>query len=104
MRAQRRMHYTISISAMLVELCFAQHGSSRPPPHHSGLIRAPPGKAAAGLQAASRTIEAMVAAKAAAPELILLCLEDCNDWTHATTRQLVMQARIRDCLFSSQSK
>jgi hypothetical protein len=58
---------------------------------HIGLISALPGKANAGLQAASRTIEAMVAAKASHPELILLCLEDCNDWTHATTRRLAMQ-------------
>ncbi len=61
------------------------------PASHIGLISALPGKANAGLQAASRTIEAMVAAKASHPELILLCLEDCNDWTHATTRRLAMQ-------------
>jgi hypothetical protein len=28
-------------------------------------------------------------------ELIILCLEDTNDWTNATTRRVVMQVRAR---------
>lgn len=35
----------------------------------------------------------MVRAKMEHKEYILLCLEDTNDWSNATTRRLVMQAR-----------
>ena len=36
-------------------------------------------------------VEAMVRAKMEHKEYILLCLEDTNDWSNATTRRLVMQ-------------
>ncbi len=42
-------------------------------------------------QAASRAIEQLVRQKAEIESLILLCLEDVSDWTHATTRRLAMQ-------------
>lgn len=39
-------------------------------------------------------VEGMVRAKMEQKEYIILCLEDSNDWSNATTRRLVMQARI----------
>ena len=36
----------------------------------------------------------MVREKLAGREYIILCLEDCSDWGHATTRKVVMQVRI----------
>ena len=36
----------------------------------------------------------MVRTKMEHKEYILLCLEDTNDWSNATTRRLVMQARL----------
>lgn len=46
---------------------------------------------------ARRSIEAMVRAKMEQKEYIILCLEDSNDWSNATTRRLVMQVgRLRD--------
>ena len=38
-------------------------------------------------------VEAMVRMKMEQKEYIILCLEDSNDWSNATTRRLVMQAR-----------
>ena len=35
----------------------------------------------------------MVRQKMEQKEYIILCLEDSNDWSNATTRRLVMQAR-----------
>ena len=55
-----------------------------------GLISAAPGKRNAGLQNSSRQVEAMVRAKMEQKEYIILCLEDSNDWSNATTRRLVM--------------
>ena len=40
-----------------------------------------------------RQVEAMVRTKMEHKEYILLCLEDSNDWSNATTRRLVMQVR-----------
>lgn len=37
-------------------------------------------------------VEAMVRMKMEQKEYIILCLEDSNDWSNATTRRLVMQA------------
>ena len=59
-----------------------------------GLISAAPGRRNHGLQASARAVEAMVRAKIEQREFIILCLEDCNDWSNATTRRLVMQARV----------
>ena len=39
----------------------------------------------------SSQVEAMVRAKMECMEYIILCLEDTNDWSNATTRRLVMQ-------------
>jgi len=55
-----------------------------------GLISAAPGKRNAALQNSSRQVEAMVRAKMEQKEYIILCLEDSNDWSNATTRRLVM--------------
>jgi len=56
-----------------------------------GLISAAPGRRNHALQASSRSVEAMVRAKMEQREYIILCLEDTNDWSNATTRRLVMQ-------------
>ena len=55
-----------------------------------GLISAAPGKRNSSLQNSSRQVEAMVRAKMDQKEYIILCLEDSNDWSNATTRRLVM--------------
>jgi len=55
-----------------------------------GLISAAPGRRNHGLQASARQVEAMVRAKMEQREYIILCLEDSNDWSNATTRRLVM--------------
>lgn len=63
---------------------------------HAGLISAAPGgkrNEKGGLAQASQQVEAMVKAKMARPEYIILCLEDSSDWTNATTRRLVMSVR-----------
>jgi hypothetical protein len=56
-----------------------------------GLISAAPGKRNSGLQNSSRQVEQMVRHKMEQKEYIILCLEDSNDWSNATTRRLVMQ-------------
>ena len=55
-----------------------------------GLISAAPGKRNSALQNSARQVEAMVRAKMDQKEYIILCLEDSNDWSNATTRRLVM--------------
>jgi len=60
---------------------------------HAGLISAAPGRRNGQLQASAKQVEAMVRTKMEHKEYILLCLEDTNDWSNATTRRLVMQAR-----------
>ena len=55
-----------------------------------GLISAAPGKRNSGLQNSARQVESMVRAKMDQKEYIILCLEDSNDWSNATTRRLVM--------------
>ena len=59
----------------------------------AGLISAAPGRRNGQLQASAKQVEAMVRTKMEHKEYILLCLEDTNDWSNATTRRLVMQAR-----------
>ncbi|GAB4820130.1 hypothetical protein N2152v2_007176 [Parachlorella kessleri] len=56
-----------------------------------GLISAAPGKRNSGLQNSARQVEQMVRMKMEQKEYIILCLEDSNDWSNATTRRLVMQ-------------
>lgn len=55
-----------------------------------GLISAAPGKRNSSIQSSARQVEAMVRAKMEQKEYIILCLEDSNDWSNATTRRLVM--------------
>ncbi|KVI10960.1 Dynamin [Cynara cardunculus var. scolymus] len=57
-----------------------------------GLIAPAPGRKNRALQAQSRAVESLVRAKMQHKEFIVLCLEDCNDWSNATTRRVVMQA------------
>eukprot|EP00249_Psilotum_nudum_P012773 c23975_g1_i1 orf=519-3485(+) len=56
-----------------------------------GLIAAAPGRKNHSLQAQARSVEALVRTKMQHKEFIILCLEDCSDWSNATTRRIVMQ-------------
>ncbi|GAQ80690.1 dynamin family protein [Klebsormidium nitens] len=56
-----------------------------------GLIAAAPGKKNHQLQAQARAVEQLVLNKMKQREFIILCLEDCSDWSNATTRRVVMQ-------------
>ncbi|KAG2409919.1 Dynamin-like protein [Vigna angularis] len=56
-----------------------------------GLIAPAPGRRNRALQAQARAVEALVRAKMQHKEFIILCLEDCSDWSNATTRRVVMQ-------------
>ncbi len=60
-----------------------------------GLIQPPKGKQLStqqrALAQASREVEQLVLSKMRTKEYIVLCVEDTNDWRHATTRNLVMQ-------------
>lgn len=42
-------------------------------------------------QTQARAVESLVRAKMQHKEFIILCLEDCSDWSNATTRRVVMQ-------------
>ncbi|KAK9814730.1 hypothetical protein WJX72_010634 [[Myrmecia] bisecta] len=55
-----------------------------------GLISAAPGRRNSGLQNSAKQVEGMVRMKMEQKEYIILCLEDSNDWSNATTRRLVM--------------
>ncbi|KAL4331328.1 hypothetical protein AHAS_Ahas13G0489100 [Arachis hypogaea] len=56
-----------------------------------GLIAPAPGRKNRALQAHARAVESLVRAKMQHKEFIILCLEDCSDWSNATTRRVVMQ-------------
>lgn len=56
-----------------------------------GLIAPAPGRKNKALQSQARAVESMVRAKMQHKEFIILCLEDCSDWSNATTRRIVMQ-------------
>ncbi|XP_057415995.1 dynamin-like protein ARC5 [Lotus japonicus] len=56
-----------------------------------GLIAPAPGRKNRALQAQGRAVESLVRAKMQHKEFIILCLEDCSDWSNATTRRVVMQ-------------
>ena len=58
---------------------------------YAGLIAAAPGRRNSQLQNSSKAVEGMVRMKMEQKEYILLCLEDTNDWSNATTRRLIMQ-------------
>ena len=45
------------------------------------------------MQNSAKQVEGMVRMKMEQREYIILCLEDTNDWSNATTRRLVMQVR-----------
>ena len=57
----------------------------------AGLISAAPGRRNSGQQASAKQVEHMVRAKMEQREYIILCLEDSNDWSNATSRRMVMQ-------------
>ncbi|OIT00618.1 dynamin-like protein arc5 [Nicotiana attenuata] len=56
-----------------------------------GLVAPAPSRKNRALQAQARAVESLVRAKMQHREFIILCLEDCNDWSNATTRRVVMQ-------------
>lgn len=56
-----------------------------------GLIAPAPGLKNRALQSRGRAVESLVRAKMQHKEFIILCLEDCSDWSNATTRRVVMQ-------------
>lgn len=56
-----------------------------------GLIAPAPGRKNRALQAQARAVESLVREKMQHKEFIILCLEDCSDWSNATTRRVVMQ-------------
>ncbi|XP_075674435.1 dynamin-like protein ARC5 [Castanea sativa] len=56
-----------------------------------GLIAPAPGRKNRVLQSQARAVESLVRAKMQHKEFIILCLEDCSDWSNATTRRVVMQ-------------
>lgn len=56
-----------------------------------GLVAPAPGRKNRALQAQARAVESLVRAKMQHKEFIILCLEDCNDWSNASTRRIVMQ-------------
>eukprot|EP00250_Pteridium_aquilinum_P033868 c6523_g1_i1 orf=228-3032(+) len=56
-----------------------------------GLIAAAPGRKNHLLQAQARAVETLVRSLMQSKEFIILCLEDCSDWSNATTRRVVMQ-------------
>ncbi|KAH6757360.1 P-loop containing nucleoside triphosphate hydrolases superfamily protein [Perilla frutescens var. hirtella] len=56
-----------------------------------GLIAPAPARKNLALQSQARAVESLVRAKMQHKEFIILCLEDCSDWSNATTRRVVMQ-------------
>ncbi|KAG8093430.1 hypothetical protein GUJ93_ZPchr0012g19473 [Zizania palustris] len=56
-----------------------------------GLILPAPGRKNRVLQSWACAVETLVRAKIQHKETIILCLEDCSDWSNATTRRVVMQ-------------
>lgn len=56
-----------------------------------GLVAPAPGRKNRAIQAQARAVESLVRAKMQHKEFIILCLEDCSDWSNATTRRVVMQ-------------
>lgn len=57
-----------------------------------GLILPAPGRKNRVLQSQASAVESLVQSKIQHKETIILCLEDCSDWSNATTRRVVMQA------------
>ena len=55
------------------------------------------------MQNSAKQVEGMVRMKMEQREYIILCLEDTNDWSNATTRRLVMQVCTSLVLSANQS-
>jgi hypothetical protein len=51
------------------------------------------------IQSQASAVESLVRAKIQHKETIILCLEDCSDWSNATTRRVVMQVGFLSNLF-----
>ncbi|XWS39690.1 hypothetical protein CRYUN_Cryun18bG0076500 [Craigia yunnanensis] len=56
-----------------------------------GLIAPAPVRKNRALQSQARAVESLVRTKMQHKEFIILCLEDCSDWSNAMTRRVVMQ-------------
>ncbi|TYH25945.1 hypothetical protein ES288_A03G210200v1 [Gossypium darwinii] len=56
-----------------------------------GLIAPAPARKNRALQSQARAVESIVRKKMQHKEFIILCLEDCSDWSNAMTRRVVMQ-------------
>ncbi|OMO86878.1 hypothetical protein COLO4_20871 [Corchorus olitorius] len=56
-----------------------------------GLIAPAPARKNRALQSQARAVESLVRTKMQHKEFIILCLEDCSDWSNAMTRRVVMQ-------------
>ncbi|KAH9607573.1 hypothetical protein KSS87_012939 [Heliosperma pusillum] len=56
-----------------------------------GLTAPAPARKNRAPQAQASAVESLVRAKMQHKEFIILCLEDCSDWSNATTRRVVMQ-------------
>ncbi|XP_073273191.1 dynamin-like protein ARC5 isoform X1 [Primulina huaijiensis] len=56
-----------------------------------GLVAPAPTRKNRVLQIQARAVESLVRHKMQHKEFIILCLEDCSDWSNATTRRVVMQ-------------
>ena len=60
------------------------------------------------MQNSAKQVEGMVRMKMEQREYIILCLEDTNDWSNATTRRLVMQVfslhRVLTIISSTESR
>jgi hypothetical protein len=54
-----------------------------------GLISAAPGESGESLRRSAKQVEGIICEKISQKEFTILCLEDSNDWSNATTRQLV---------------
>ena len=86
---REKQRISIAAAALVTARCNAV---AVPP---TGLISAAPGRRNAALQQSAKQVENMVRNKMEQREYIILCLEDSNDWSNATSRRLVMQASQR---------
>ena len=88
--AGRDVHIIISSSIIIISACNFLQGLL----DAAGLISAAPGRRNAALQQSAKQVENMVRVKMEQREYIILCLEDSNDWSNATSRRLVMQVHL----------
>uniref|UniRef100_A0A803MD45 Dynamin-type G domain-containing protein n=1 Tax=Chenopodium quinoa TaxID=63459 RepID=A0A803MD45_CHEQI len=66
-----------------------------------GLIAPAPARKIHSLQAQAAAVESLVRAKMQHKEYIILCLEDCSDWSIATTRRVVDSELSRTVIVST---